>query len=235
LSKRARHINHVARRRWKYTKRRVRTVYNLRHRHTYRRTLGHVPSRDEIPALLNARNLVGSGAEIGVKTGKYSRHILSKWRGQKLLSIDPWLAADPADYVDRSNVSQEEFDENFAATTALLARFGARSEIWRTTSLDAAARIPDRSLDFVYIDARHDYESVKEDVRAWYPKVKSGGIIAGHDYVDGLLPQGDFGVKSAVDEFFAERGLPVHKTQGPSAVELFPSWLVEIPQAVASR
>lgn len=229
MRKHVKRLPHLARRRWKYTKRRVRTIYNLRHRHSYGRTIAHVPSRDEIPALLNARSLVGSGAEIGVKTGKYSKHILGKWHGQKLFSIDPWLAADPADYVDRSNVSQEEFDANLAQTKAALAVFGARSEIWRCTSLDAAARIPDKSLDFVYIDARHDYESVKEDVRAWFPKVKPGGIIAGHDYVDGLLPEGDFGVKAAVDEFCAERRLPVHVTRGPSAVELFPSWIVEVP------
>ena len=86
-------------------------------------------------------------------------------------------------------------------------------------------------MDFVYIDARHDYESVLEDLDAWCPKMKPGGIIAGHDYVDGMFAQGDFGVKSAVDEFFGERGIPVHGTKGPSPVELFPSWIVEVPSS----
>jgi hypothetical protein len=40
----------------------------------------------------------------------------------------------------------------------------------------------DRSLDFVYIDADHSYEIVKKDIKSWYPKVKIGGVIAGHDY-----------------------------------------------------
>ena len=114
-------------------------------------------------------------------------------------------------------------------TKARLAQFGARSEIWRLRSAEAAARVPDGSMDFVYIDARHDYESVLEDLDAWYSKLKPGAIFAGHDYVDGMFPQGDFGVKSAVDEFFGKRGIPVHGTQGPSPVELFPSWIVAVP------
>ena len=69
-------------------------------------------------------------------------------------------------------------------------------------------------MDFVYIDARHDYESVLEDLNAWFHKVKPGGILAGHDYADGMLPQGDFGVKSAVDEFFAEQRHPGARHRG---------------------
>jgi len=47
--------------------------------------------------------------------------------------------------------------------------------------VDAARSFNDESLDFVFIDAAHDYESVRADVRAWYPKVKTGGVIAGDD------------------------------------------------------
>lgn len=49
-------------------------------------------------------------------------------------------------------------------------------------SVDAAKLYEDNSIDFVFIDACHDYECVLEDIKAWYPKVKSGGILAGHDY-----------------------------------------------------
>lgn len=60
---------------------------------------------------------------------------------------------------------------------------------------ELAANIFDNnSLDFVYIDASHDYESVKQDLNLWYPKLKACGIIGGHDYEWG-------GVKQAVDEF----------------------------------
>jgi hypothetical protein len=49
----------------------------------------------------------------------------------------------------------------------------------------------------VYIDASHDYESVKEDIIAWLPKVKKGGIICGDDYTPGWP-----GVMRAVNEVF---------------------------------
>jgi len=70
-------------------------------------------------------------------------------------------------------------------------------------SLDAASRFGDRSLDFVFIDASHEYENVKADIIAWLPKIKPGGVLAGHDYyVDG--PDWKPGVKRAVNEEFSE-------------------------------
>jgi hypothetical protein len=216
-------------RRVKLARRRAVAVYNRRYRWTYGRSLAHVPSRDELPALLNARRLFGDAAEIGVKTGKYSDFLLSRWRGRKLISIDPWLAAETDEYVDRANVPQDAHERFLAETRQRLAPHGARSEILRLTSLEAAERVADRTLDFVYIDARHDYDSVLEDLAAWYTKVRPGGIVAGHDYVDGTFPSGVFGVKRAVDEFFGARGIRVYSTGGPSAVEMFPSWLVEVP------
>ena len=52
----------------------------------------------------------------------------------------------------------------------------------RMPSVEAAKHFKDNSLDFVFIDADHSYESIKEDIIAWLPKVKEGGILAGHDY-----------------------------------------------------
>ncbi len=62
-------------------------------------------------------------------------------------------------------------------------------------SLYASKLFEDDSLDFVFIDGAHDYQSVKEDIKHWYPKVKEGGYIAGDDYV---WPD----VNRAVNEFF---------------------------------
>jgi cephalosporin hydroxylase len=67
----------------------------------------------------------------------------------------------------------------------------------KLASTEAAKLYADGSLDFVFIDAAHEYESVKEDIEAWYPKVKPGGYIGGHDYV-----VGKYGVYRAVDERF---------------------------------
>lgn len=52
----------------------------------------------------------------------------------------------------------------------------------RSISWDAALHYNDESIDFVFIDAGHDYDSIKKDLISWLPKVKKGGVIAGHDY-----------------------------------------------------
>ena len=195
-------------------------------RPSYRFSTALLAARVELPALLNDRGLVGRGAEIGVRLGAFSEHLLTYWEGRELVSIDPWLSDEPDRYVDTANVAQDEQDANHRATVERLARFGSRSTIWRATSLEGAARVPDGDLDLVYIDARHDYPSVLEDLEAWLPKVRPGGIIAGHDYLDGALPEGEFGVKSAVDEFFGRRGLRVY---GTLQDEPWVSWIVDVP------
>jgi hypothetical protein len=221
----------------RYKKRAHRYLYaqwNKRNRRSYGARLDRVPARDELPAVLNARRLFGQGAEIGVKTGKFSDYLLQHWKGAQLISIDPWLEDTPDAYVDHANVAQSKHEEFYEQTKARLRPYGPRSQIWRLTSVDAAVKIPDHSLDFVYIDARHDYDSVVEDLNAWFSKVKAGGILAGHDYADGSFPQGEFGVKRAVDEFFGARGITVHATEGRRPAELFATWLVQIPATSGS-
>lgn len=52
----------------------------------------------------------------------------------------------------------------------------------RKTSVEAAKDFPDRSLNAVYIDAEHDEESIREDIKVWRPKLKFGGLLCGHDF-----------------------------------------------------
>lgn len=73
----------------------------------------------------------------------------------------------------------------------------------RKSSLEASKLYEDESLDFVFIDASHEYEDVKADIEAWFPKVKKGGIIAGHDYTN------TWKVKKAVDERFGVENISV--------------------------
>lgn len=181
-------------------------------RDTYASSLAWLANREELPHLLNRRRLFGCGVEVGVQRGENSETLLNTWMGRHLISVDPWKANDAPAYVDIANVTQVEHDILYGETRLRLARFGERSSIWRMSSLEAAPKIPDYSLDFVYLDARHDYAAVMEDLHAWHTKVRPGGILAGHDYIDGQLKAGDFGVKKAVDEFFAARGTPVYPT-----------------------
>ena len=181
-------------------------------RDTYPTSVAWLATRSEFPHLLNQRQLFGCGIEIGVQHGEFSEVILDDWRGRHLISVDPWLTDASEQYVDIANVTQSEHNALYEETKQRLSRFGTRSSIWRMTSVEAASRIPDFSLDFAYIDARHDYESMMEDLNAWHRKVRPGGVLAGHDYLDGHFTAGLFGVKRAVDEFFGARSVTVYPT-----------------------
>ena len=67
------------------------------------------------------------------------------------------------------------------------------------SSSGASDRFADKSIDFVFIDADHVYENVHKDILAWLPKIKPGGVIAGHDYIE-YHP----GVIQAVNEVFGD-------------------------------
>jgi hypothetical protein len=102
-------------------------------------------------------------------------------------------------------------------------------------SLDAATRYPDASLDYVYIDADHYYEAVCRDIDAWIPKVKPGGIIAGHDFCE--YP--GYGVMRAVTERFSRvdvwsgdrfEGDGVRTFESREGMGLhYPSWCARLP------
>lgn len=85
-----------------------------------------------------------------------------------------------------------------------------------------ASEYVENNLDFVYIDAQHHYEAVKIDIEQWYPKVKKWGMLAWHDYLNGVIDGSDFGVKKAVDEFAKINDLQVYITQETE----YPSWYI---------
>jgi GR25 family glycosyltransferase involved in LPS biosynthesis len=70
----------------------------------------------------------------------------------------------------------------------------------RMTSLEASKKFEDKSLSFVFLDASHEYEDVKDDIKSWLPKIKPGGILAGHDYYPDDCYDWFPGVKRAVNE-----------------------------------
>ena len=72
------------------------------------------------------------------------------------------------------------------------------------SSLDAAKILPN-SLDLVYIDADHGYQAVKDDIDAWLPKIRKGGILCGHDYIKEYNPHSE--VRFAVDSKFTKMNL----------------------------
>lgn len=156
--------------------------------------------RNDLPHYLNAHKLTQFGAEIGVQQGQFAEQILKHWNGHLYL-VDPW-AHQPVGYIDGANVQQGEQDKTYDACQQRLLPFSDRLSYMRMLSHLAAPLIADELLDFVYIDGNHSYEAVKLDLVSWYPKIKPGGLLSGHDYRDGIDRHGSvFGVKKAVDEF----------------------------------
>ncbi len=124
------------------------------------------------------------GAEIGVEQGEYSE-VLARTNPQLkcLYLIDAWTAYKGY----RDHVSQSKLDGFLKRVQERMTAFERPDEIKRFViakefSTDAAKKLKDGALDFVYIDANHCFEQVVADLAAWVPKVKSGGIVSGHDY-----------------------------------------------------
>lgn len=128
---------------------------------------------------------LSKGAEIGVCDGYYSEVLLKTIPNLLLLCCDTWEDG-------------TKWFESYGPALELLTPY-KKAIIYREKSVDLAKNIPDASLDFVFIDGEHSYKSVHEDLWAWTPKVRKGGIISGHDYY--VTKHGNRGVVEAVDEF----------------------------------
>jgi cephalosporin hydroxylase len=104
--------------------------------------------------------------------------------------VDPWEGS--THHVPGDDEVEAEFDRRASPLLNIIKHKGR--------SVFVAQSVPDRSLDFVYIDADHTMSAVMSDLAAWWPKVRVGGEIGGHDF----LPD-DFewtGVARAVRMFF---------------------------------
>ena len=123
------------------------------------------------------------GAEIGVWKGAYSAAFCEANPQLHMLCVDPWVSY-PA-WLDTKNSLPPDEATRFMAEAyeiALARLTPLRCTIVREFSTIAAQQVPDRSLDFVYIDANHVRDAVYADLTCWTPKVKPGGFVAGHDF-----------------------------------------------------
>ena len=156
--------------------------------------------RADIPKFANELGLTGEGVEVGVCFGMHAAALLDTWRGARLYLVDPWapvanLAIDPAEEVRYPNPAKVarakgcDSDHALHYTRSRLLEAGhapERFQLVRTTSVEAAAYFEDGQLDFAYIDGNHHYRSCSEDVAAWWPKVRRGGLVAGHDFTNAI-------------------------------------------------
>ena len=137
------------------------------------------------------------GVEVGCRKCAYAEQILINCP-----SLDSLVCIDPFTY----NAELEDPDASRNTAFHTVNKYAPRATILIGESPNISDKFEDESQDFVYIDALHDYESVKSDIEAWYPKVKTGGILYGHDY----NPVKWSGVVKAVQEFTAHHGYAVN-------------------------
>lgn len=140
--------------------------------------------------------------ELGCWKGKSSSYLLTEaLNSGKMLDIsfiDTWMGSiehlDPEcefhepGLLNNPDHIWEIFNQN-------IAKINYPKNLFRRDTFDAVSYFEDASISFLFIDTDHEYEHVIKEIDAWYPKVKLGGIIAGHDY---FTP----GVNQAVNEFF---------------------------------
>lgn len=148
----------------------------------------------------------GVCAEIGVWKGDFSAAILRKTKPTRLHLIDPWRFETDPEYSSSYYGGAIVRDQGMMNSIyeRVCERFRPAVErgtvrIHRQTGEEAALELDDGYFDWVYIDGNHLYEYVKMDLANFFPKVKSGGLIAGDDY--GAEGWWDGGVERAVDEF----------------------------------
>lgn len=131
-------------------------------------------SRDDLPQFFVQMGYK-VGAEVGVYKGEFSEKLCQA--GLKLYAIDPWRI-----YKDYGNPrGQKRLDFQYEHTKRVLSPY-PNCTIIKKTSMEAVEDFDDKSLDFVYIDANHEFRYIAEDLSEWTKKVKKGGIVSGHDY-----------------------------------------------------
>lgn len=173
--------------------------------------------RWQLGDILNERGLLGVAVEVGTHRGEFARDFLSTWHGSLLHCIDPW--DNPPGYEEQARLltgggldrgaDLRECRRNLRGFIDV-----GRVELVRQCSPQAAAIYADESLDLVYLDGDHSHQAIALDMRAWWPKIRRGGLLAGHDFIcpgegDGS-PDGWGGcIQPAVMDFARERGFDI--------------------------
>jgi hypothetical protein len=139
--------------------------------------------------------------ELGSFKGRSSVAIcegLSRVADPRFVAIDPWLRIRMAD--------DELYEPDSPDVDHVYRRFLRNLEPYvfvepmRMTSIEASHAFADESVDWLFVDADHGFGAVRADLCAWYPKIKSGGLISGHDH-------SHFGVRWAVASYFGRVAL----------------------------
>lgn len=134
---------------------------------------------------IDARTFV----EVGCKEGRTTGFVLAQCPQVNVVAIDPWCVQPKSDDPTRETYEDWDFAEIERQFWEHVGANTDRCRVIRTTSEAAAAAYADsvqRQLappaDIVFVDALHNYDSVMQDISAWWPLVRDGGFLCGHDF-----------------------------------------------------
>lgn len=145
--------------------------------------------------------------EVGTRYGDLALEVVNARPDIQLTVVDSWEGK----FADGEAIAREKLGD----------------KVWVIKGLSAeVAKNLEGGFDFVYIDAAHDYKSVKADIEAWWPTVKSGGMMGWHDHEnkpdDGFW--GPIEVLSAVTDWAGALGLKINVVEAASCPS---GWVVK--------
>ncbi len=134
----------------------------------------------------------GMVGELGSYCGRSTKLFINAIRekGGKITCVDSFVSN-----FDGTPLKGQEARRLFGDN--ILSQFSDIAKLIELDTISASLKVDDDSLDFLFIDADHSYDGVRWDCKAWLPKLKSGCIVAFHDYHDGNHP----GVKNGAAQF----------------------------------
>lgn len=155
-----------------------------------------LPQRWHILQFLSKNSI---GAEVGVLGGDWAEKIIKNVEPSKLVLIDTFCSNDYSDFNRFTKKNHEQYIKlKFEASASIM-------EMQKGLSWECLAKYPNEYFDWIYIDAAHDYDSVKKDLKEAYRTLKKDGLIIMNDYImyDSFTKE-DYGVVQATNEFMIE-------------------------------
>lgn len=140
------------------------------------------------------------GCELGTHNGDLLFALLDNIPFLSMTGVDIWENQDSSVYDEYQYVDWARMYQNVLCRAEIYGK--ERVQIIKGLTSDVACRIKDESFDFIFIDANHSYEAVKQDILLWTPKVTQLGLITGHDL-------GREGINRALDEIFGLKNVSV--------------------------
>jgi predicted O-methyltransferase YrrM len=124
--------------------------------------------------------------EVGCKNGRTTGFVLANCQDIRVIAIDPWMVQPKSDDPTRETYEDWDFEKIEREFWENVGEHKKRCTMARATSEFAADNLRHFTLesqfDVIFIDALHDYASVLKDISMWWPRVRDGGFLCGHDF-----------------------------------------------------